>query len=135
MSCIQLFTVVHCTQIILPNVFDLTNRSMPLQQLDQRGQRATLFRQPEAAFQKLSLDKPKPLRPFLIGPEHGVHEQLCLLEIFKLADWFLIDVFALGERLCSRPMGTHSDVRNVSSAGYGSKLSDRLNSFVTEEKK
>ena len=43
------------------------------------------------------------LRPFLIGPEHGVHEKLCLLEIFKLAVWFLIDVFDLGEQLCSRP--------------------------------
>ena len=62
------------------------------------------------------------LWPFLIGPEHGVHEQLCLLEIFKLAVWFLIDVFDLGERLRSRPIGTHSDVRNVASAGYGSKL-------------
>ena len=55
-------------------------------------------------------------------PEHGVHGQLCLLEIFKLAVWFLIDVFDLGERLCLRPMGRHSDVRNVASAGYGSKL-------------
>ena len=51
-----------------------------------------------------------------------VYEQLCLLEIFKLAVSFLIDVFALGERLCSRPMSTHSDARDVSSTGYGSKL-------------
>ena len=57
------------------------------------------------------------IRPFLIGPEHGVHEQLCLLEIFKLAVWFLIDVFDLGEQLCSRPMGRCSDARNVASAG------------------
>ena len=61
-------------------------------------------------------------RPFLTGSEHGVHEQLCLLEIFKLAVWFLIDIFDLGERLCSRPMGRRSDARNVASAGYGSKL-------------
>ena len=54
--------------------------------------------------------------------EHSVHEQLCLLEMFKLAVWFLIDVFELGEQLCSRPMGRRSDVRNVGSAGYGSKL-------------
>ena len=59
---------------------------------------------------------------FLIGPEYGVHEQLCLLEIFKLAEWFLIDVFDLGEQLCSRPMGRRSDARNVASTGYGSKL-------------
>ena len=51
-----------------------------------------------------------------------VYEQLCLLEIFKLAVSFLIDVFALGERLCSRPMSTRSDARDVSSTGYGSKL-------------
>ena len=60
-------------------------------------------------------------RPFLIGP-NSVHEQLCLLEMFKLGVWFLIDVFDLGEQLCSRPMGRRSDVRNVGSAGYGSKL-------------
>ena len=51
-----------------------------------------------------------------------VYEQLCLLEIFKLAVSFLIDVFDLGERLCSRPMSMHSDARDVSSTGYGSKL-------------
>ena len=54
-----------------------------------------------------------------------VYEQLCLLEIFKLTVSFLIDVFALGERLCSRPMSMHSGARDVSSAGssagYGSK--------------
>ena len=50
------------------------------------------------------------LRPFLIGAEHSVCEQLCLLEMFKLAVRFLIDVFDLGEQLCSRPMGRHSDV-------------------------
>ena len=54
--------------------------------------------------------------------EHSLHEQLCLLEMFKLVVWFLIDVFDLGEQLCSRPMGRHSDVRNAGSAGYGSKL-------------
>ena len=54
--------------------------------------------------------------------EHSVREQLCLLEMFKLAVWFLIDVFDLGEQLCSRPMGRRSDVRNVGSAGYGSML-------------
>ena len=54
--------------------------------------------------------------------EHSVREQLCLLEIVKLAVWFLIDVFDLGEQLCSRSMGRRSDVRNVGSAGYGSML-------------
>ena len=54
--------------------------------------------------------------------EHSVREQLCLLEMFKLAVRFLTDVFDLGEQLCSRPMGRRSDVRNVPSAGYGSKL-------------
>ena len=54
--------------------------------------------------------------------EHSVREQLCLLEIFKLAVRFLIDVFDLGEQLCSRPMGRCSDVRNVPIAGYGSML-------------
>ena len=54
--------------------------------------------------------------------EHSVREQLCLLEMFKLAVRFLIDVFDLGEQLCSRPMGRRSDVRNVGSAGYGSML-------------
>ena len=54
--------------------------------------------------------------------EHSVHEQLCLLEMLKLAVWFLIDVFDLGKQLCSRPMGRRSDVRNVGSAGYGSML-------------
>ena len=54
--------------------------------------------------------------------EHNVREQLCLLEMFKLAVWFLIDVFDLGEQLCSLPMGRRSDVRNVGSAGYGSML-------------
>ena len=34
----------------------------------------------------------------------------------------LIDVFDLGEQLCSRPVGRRSDVRNVPSAGYGSML-------------
>ena len=34
----------------------------------------------------------------------------------------LIDVFALGERLSSRPMSMNSDARDVSSAGYESKL-------------
>ena len=42
--------------------------------------------------------------------EHSVREQLCLLEMFKLAVRFLIDVFDLGEQLCSRPMGRRSDV-------------------------
>ena len=54
--------------------------------------------------------------------EHSVREQLCLLEMFKLAVRFLIDVFDLGEQLCSRPVGRRSDVRNVPSAGYGSML-------------
>ena len=62
------------------------------------------------------------LKAALNWAEHSVHEQLCLLEMFKLAVWFLIDVFELGEQLCSRPMGRHSNVRNVGSAGYGSKL-------------
>ena len=30
--------------------------------------------------------------------------------MFKLVVWFLIDVFDLGEQLCSRPMGRRSDV-------------------------
>ena len=54
--------------------------------------------------------------------EHSVREQLCLLEMFKLAVPFLIDVFDLGEQLCSRPVGRRSDVRNIPSAGYGSML-------------
>ena len=54
--------------------------------------------------------------------EHSVREQLCLLEMFKLPVRFLIDVFDLGEQLCSRPMGRRSDVQNVGSAGYGSML-------------
>ena len=62
------------------------------------------------------------LKAVLNWAEHSVREQLCLLEMFKLAVWFLIDVFDLGEQLCSRPMGRHSDVRNVGSAGYGSML-------------
>ena len=62
------------------------------------------------------------LKPVLNWAEHSVREQLCLLEMFKLAVWFLIDVFDLGEQLCSRPMGRRSDVRNVGSAGYGSML-------------
>ena len=37
------------------------------------------------------------LRAVLNWAEHSVHEQLCLLEMFKLAVWFLIDVFELGE--------------------------------------
>ena len=52
--------------------------------------------------------------------EHSVREQLCLLEMFKLAVRFLIDVFDVGEQLCSRPMGRRSDVRNIPSTGYGS---------------
>ena len=62
------------------------------------------------------------LKAVLNWAEHSVHEQLCLLEMFKFAVWFLIDVFELGEQLCSRHMGRRSDVRNVGSAGYGSKL-------------
>ena len=54
--------------------------------------------------------------------EHSFHEQLCLLEMFKLTVWFLIDVFDLGEEPCSRPIGRRLDVQNVGSAGYGSKL-------------
>ena len=64
----------------------------------------------------------RPVKTVLNWAEHSVHEQLCVLEMFKLAVWFLIDVFELGEQLCSRPMGRHSDVRNVGSEGYGSKL-------------
>ena len=62
------------------------------------------------------------LKAVLNWAEHSVHEQLCLLEMFKLEVWFLIDVLNLGEQLCSRPMGRRSDVRNVGSTGYGSKL-------------
>ena len=43
--------------------------------------------------------------------EHSVHEQLCLLEMFKLVVRFLIDVFDLDEQLCSRPVGRRSGVR------------------------
>ena len=57
------------------------------------------------------------LKAVLNWAKHSVHEQLCLLEIFKLAVWFLIHVFDLGEQVCSRPMGRRSDVRNVGSAG------------------
>ena len=64
----------------------------------------------------------EPGKAVLNWAEHSVREQLCLLEMFKLAVWFLIDVFDLGEQLCSRPMGRRSDVRNVGSAGYGSML-------------
>ena len=62
------------------------------------------------------------LKAVLNGAEHSVREQLCLLEMFKLVVRFLIDVFDLGEQLCSRPMGRRSDVRNVPRAGYGSML-------------
>ena len=62
------------------------------------------------------------IKAVLNWAEHSVREQLCLLEMFKLVVWFLIDVFDLGEQLCSRPMGRRSDVRNVSSAEYGSML-------------
>ena len=62
------------------------------------------------------------VKAILNWAKHSVHEQLCLLEMFKLAVWFLIDVFDLGEQLCLRPMGRRSDVRNVGRAGYGSKL-------------
>ena len=62
------------------------------------------------------------IKAVLNWAEHSVREQLCLLEMFKLAVQFLTDVFDLGEQLCSRPMGRRSDVRNVPSAGYGSML-------------
>ena len=62
------------------------------------------------------------LKAVLNWAEHSVREQLCLLEIFKFAVRFLIDVFDHGEQLCSRPIGRCSDVRNVGSAGYWSKL-------------
>ena len=62
------------------------------------------------------------IKAVLNWAEHSVREQLCLLEMFKLAVRFLIDVFDLGEQLCSRPVGRRSDVRNVPSAGYGSML-------------
>ena len=58
----------------------------------------------------------------LYWAEHSVREQLCLLEMFKLAVRFLIDVFDLGEQPCSRPVGRRSDVRNVPIAGYGNML-------------
>ena len=75
------------------------------------------------------------LKAVLNWAEHSVHEQLCLLEMFKLAVWFLIDVFDLGEQLCSRPMGMCSDVWIVGSTGYGGKLLIGRTLFVTEEKK
>ena len=62
------------------------------------------------------------IKAVLNWAEHSVREQLCLLEMFKLTVRFLIDVFDLGEQLCSRPMGRRSDVRNVPSARYGSML-------------
>ena len=62
------------------------------------------------------------LKAVLNWAEHSVREQLCLLEMFKLAVRFLIDVFDLGEQPCSRPMGRRSDVRSVPIAGYGSML-------------
>ena len=73
-------------------------------------------------FDLLSLFVGWLLKVVLNWAEHSVHEQLCLLEMFKLAVWFLIDVFELVEQLCSRPMCRRSDVRNVGSAGYGSKF-------------
>ena len=51
-----------------------------------------------------------PLKAVLNWAEHSVREQLYLLEMFKLVVRFLIDVFDLGEQLCSRPMGRRSDV-------------------------
>ena len=63
-----------------------------------------------------------PVRAVLNWARTRVYEQLCLLVIFKLRVLFLIDVFDLGDRLCSRPMSAHSDARDVSSTGYGSKL-------------
>ena len=71
---------------------------------------------------KFNMKMTESFKAVLDWAEHSVHEQLCLLEMFKLAVWFFIDVFELGEQLCSRPMGRRSDVRNVPSAGYGSKL-------------
>ena len=68
------------------------------------------------------MESPLHVKAVLNLAEHSIREQLCLLEMFKLAVWFLIDVFDLGEQLCSRPMGRRSDVRNVPSAGYGSML-------------
>ena len=62
------------------------------------------------------------IKAVLNWAEHSVREQLCLFDMFKLAVRFLIDVFELGEQLCSRPMDRRSDVRNVGSAGYGSML-------------
>ena len=70
----------------------------------------------------LLLSNPMLLKDVLNWADHSVNERLCLMEMFKLAVWFLIDVFDLGEQLCSRPMGRRLDVRNVGSAGYGSKL-------------
>ena len=69
-----------------------------------------------------SSDRSWVLKAVLNWAEHSVREQLCLLEMFKLAIRFLIDVFDLGEQPCSRPMGRRSDVRNVPIAGYGSML-------------
>ena len=63
-----------------------------------------------------------------------VYEQLCLLEIFKLAVSFLVDVFDLGERLCSRSMSTHSQCLRCFQRRMWEQASDWLNSFVTEEK-
>ena len=65
---------------------------------------------------------PPGFKAVLNWAEHSVREQLCLLEMFKLAVRFLIDVFGLGEQLCSRPTGRCSDVRNVPSAEYRSML-------------
>ena len=62
------------------------------------------------------------VKAILNWAEHSVREQLCLLEMFKLAVRFLIEVFDLGEQLCSRPVGRRPDVRNVPSAGYGNML-------------
>ena len=70
----------------------------------------------------LSNQQTTTLKAVLNWTEHSVREQLCLLEMFRLAVWFLIDVFDLGEQLCSRPMGRRSYVQNVGSAGYESML-------------
>ena len=55
-------------------------------------------------------DRMLALKAVLNWAEHSVREQLCLLEMFKLAVRFVIDVFDLGEQLCSRPMGRRSNV-------------------------
>ena len=73
------------------------------------------------------------LKAVLNWAEHSVREQLCLLEMFKLAVRFLIDVFDLGERLCSRPTSWALGCSRRFQHRIWEQASDWLNSFVVVE--